>query len=193
MKSSSEKILSLFLGSFIHILLILLFEGIFIFVILFPILKNVANNISTDVNNSVFAYLLQNGYSANIVNNNPQNIQWWQPQPKQSYSFKPPITTFLQACAIDEEKYLKMQTQMPYIIYAILLFVLCVSIIIIIVITKKFNIKIDYVHIGITSFISFILICSYAFIVLFFTLTQPYSLNLEADAYQTFLDLFKNA
>jgi hypothetical protein len=81
---------------------------------------------------------------------------------------------------------------MPYIIYAILLFVLFVSIVIIILISNSLNIKIDYLAIFICSVVSFILICAYAFLVLWYTLTQPYSLVIMKDIYSSILEVFNS-
>jgi hypothetical protein len=112
---------------------------------------------------------------------------------KYEYTFYEPINLLLKACAIDEKKYLKIQNNMPYIVYGILLFVLIVCGLIILVIVNSYNIAINYKFIIITSGITFLLVSVYAFLVLYFILaTQPYVLNFEDDFYKAFLDTYNS-
>jgi hypothetical protein len=109
------------------------------------------------------------------------------------YTFFEPINVLLKACAIDEKKYLKVQDNMPYIVYGILLFVLVVCGLIILVIVNSYNIAINYKFIIITSAITFLLVSIYAFLVLYFILaTQPYVLNFEDNFYKAFLDTYNS-
>ena len=109
------------------------------------------------------------------------------------YSFFEPINLLLKACSIDEQKYLKIQDNMPYIIYGILLFVLIVCGVIILIIVNSNNITINYKFIIITSTIIFLLVSIYSFLVLYFILAkQPYVLNFEDNFYKAFLDTYNS-
>jgi len=176
------EILTVLFGCSIHITLILLFEGIFLFGILYPILKRVANRITEKYSNVMFSELINKGYN-NLIYINEQN----------KLNFEDPINIFLKACSIDEKKYLKTQDNMPYIIFGILLFSLLIFGIFIFILSKYLNINIDYKFVIITSIISFALICGYAFMVLYYILgTQPYVLNITADIYKAILDIFNS-
>jgi hypothetical protein len=177
------EILTLLFGCVVHIILILLFEGIFLFVILYPILVNVAVNKTSDYSNTIFRNIIEKGYGQFIVSNkNNKPI------------FNEPLYSLLLGCAVDEKIYNQQQDLMPYFVYSILLFVLLVSGVIMIMITRYFNIKINYRFVIINSIISFALICGYAFLVLWFILaTQPYILNIESDIYKAILDVYNSS
>ena len=104
------------------------------------------------------------------------------------YSFKTPLDDIIKGCAVNEALYIKINQYMPYIVYAILLFVLIVCCIIIVILSKIFNIHIHYLYILVNSIIIFVLVVTYAFFVLYFTLTQPYVLNIDEKAYLALYD-----
>lgn len=188
------ELLTLLLSCSVHIILILLFEGVFLFAILFPILQRVANNMTRKYNELLFSKILNNGYSNFVITPGSNPNQYYIPyQSGLSYAFVDSINILIKACAIDETLYNRIQQYMPHIIYAILLFVLVIFGVIIVIISKKFNIKINYWFVIVNSIISFALICGYAFVVLWFILaTQPYVLNLEGGIYKTLLEFYNS-
>lgn len=166
------ELLTLLLSCVVHIILILLFEGIFLFAILYPILTRVSNNMTTKYREFLHKQILMKGYGNAIA----------------------PIKILIKACSIDEDSYNRTQKIMPYLMYAILLFVLIVCGVIIVIISNKFNVKINYWFVLLNSIISFALICGYAFVVLWFILaTQPYQLNLEGNIYKVLNESYASA
>ena len=172
-------LLTFILGCICHTVLILLFEGVFLFAILYKILDGVAKNMTEKYNDQLFQFIIKNGYGDYIEYDDNHRL-----------IFKEPLSILLNGCAIDEKEYLKLQKYMPYIYYIVLLFALFIGGLIIIIISRYLNRKIDYKSILITSSVVFLLICGYAFMVLYYVLTQPYILNIEADIYKSFLDVY---
>jgi hypothetical protein len=84
--------LTVLLNCIIHIILILLFEGIFLFVILFPILKNAADKFYKKYNDEIFSVIIQKGFGNVIETGN-------------KITFKPPLDTIIYSNVIDEQKY----------------------------------------------------------------------------------------
>ena len=196
------SLLNFLLGCVIHIILILIFEGVFLFVILFPIVNKVAYKLTLKFNKIIFSIVSNMGYSQ-YINVNFTNIEdaillgkypanfiieidlndtlytTYHLQGNVIYSFKDPINNLVKGCSITETIYLQINQYMPYIIYSVLLFVLIVICIILICIAKIYNIKINVLYLIINSFIIFLLIASYAFLVIWYILTQPYALKIN--------------
>lgn len=228
------NLLTTIFSALLHIILVLVFEGVFLFAILYPILDWIVNYQTIDINNRIGEYMIANkipiteeakveplatlpvpqgknpdapGYTSskdnfaylkyyydniykyNTINNNINNRY---PNKKQilSDTTKPLIAYG----AIDEYNFLNIQKNIPYIIYAILVFVLFIIVGLIIMISNKLNIKIDYKFSIINSIIVFILIGGYAGALLWYCVfSQSYVLNIVARFYSIFLDVYNSA
>jgi len=132
----------------------------------------------------------------NEKNNNPELISEINNNQKSlnvNPSFTEDINYQLTYCKKLEENFLKTQYKIPYLVYFFLLFILISTGIIIIFISKIYNININYLEIFVTSSIVFALIASYAIILLWFTLNQSYSLNIENELYKELLISFESS
>lgn len=198
-----KDIFTLLLGCAVHIILILLFEGIFLFAILYPILTRVAKRFAQKYNELIFTKIINQGFGNLVIHEDPSSItydkntgygNYTYNNDLIKYSFIKPINTIIKACAIDEIDYIKIQKNMPFIIYGVLLFSLVIACVIIIILASVFKLSIDYKFVIVNSLISFALICGYAFTVLWFILaTQPYMLDLETHIYKTILSVYNDA
>lgn len=173
-------------GSFIHIILVLLFEAVFLFAILYPLLTRIANNITNEINNQAYSAIIQN-------NKNAKKFISYNPETEKYYINEASIKAIFEYGAIDEKRYLKVQTYMPYIIFAILVFSLIIASIVWVLYTKHMGGSIDWLFVFITSAISFGIICLYAFGILWYVIfTQPYVMDINADLLETFLEVYNS-
>lgn len=207
-------------SALLHIILVLVFEGVFLFAILYPILDWIVNYQTIFINNRIGDYMVANkiptgkiilpgpqfndpkapGYTSskdnyayfyyyfNYIENN--NNRYPKKEPILEDNTKP----LMAYCAIDEYKFLKKQKYIPHLIYGALLLVLCIMIGLVIIISNKLNINIDYKFSIINSIIVFILIGGYAGALLWYCVfSQSYVLNIVAKFYSIFLDVYNSA
>jgi len=107
--------------------------------------------------------------------------------------FTPTEKTILKYGAVDEELFLKTQKNIPYIMYALIMLVLVIGLVIIVIISKKYKIDIDYKISLIVSVISFILICGFASTILWFSVfAQSYKLDINKSLFKSLLDTYVN-
>jgi hypothetical protein len=203
------EIFTLLLGCVVHITFILIVEGIILLAILYPTLERISNQMSYKFSRNMFYDISEKTRKYNLLINEKvpmkksnsrrpfiqrDGVEDWGKNPstnRYESTFIEPINLLLKACAIDEKKYLKIQDNMPYIIYGILLFVLVVCGLFILVLVKSYNLAINYKFIMITSILTCMLISIYAFLVLYFILEkQPYVLNFEDNFYKAFLEIY---
>lgn len=162
---------TIIISCILHIVLVLIFEGIFLFGILYPLLKNLSQNITTDIGNQIYNYI----YSKTIT-------------------FNPNEITIMKSGYAAEKIYLSTQDYMPYIVFAILETSLVFTGIIVILLAKYMNVKIDYWFIIINSAIAFGLICGIAFFILWnIVFTQPYTMDIYSKLCSAFLDTYYSA
>lgn len=201
---------TIFLNSIVHIILVLIFEGIFLFAILYKIIFALSSSISIDTNNSIYntinplpvAYSNYYGYYNAVSYNYDRELEEFYYIDKNNnriyYNKLKPIfsssqKTICEIGKIDETQFLKTQSLIPYIVYGSLLFLLVIMGIIIVIISKRNNTNIDYKFIIINSIFVFILICAYATVVIFFGIFgEPYSINIMKNIYQYILDVYSN-
>lgn len=209
------NLLTTIFSALLHIILVLVFEGVFLFAILYPILDWIVFYQTIYINNRIGDYMLANKIPSGILpvpqfynpeapgytgsKDNFAYYYYYYSNNNSRYLKKKKILTdntkpLMAYGAIDEYNYLKTQTNMPYIIYAVLLFVLCIMIGSVIIISNKLNINIDYKFSIINSIIVFILIGGYAGALLWFCVfSQSYVLNIVAKFYSIFLDVYNSA
>jgi len=107
--------------------------------------------------------------------------------------FTPTEKTILKYGAVDEELFLKTQKNIPYIMYALIMLVLVIGLVIIVIISKKYKIDVDYKISLIISVISFILICGFASTILWFSVfAQSYKLDINKSLFKSLLDTYVN-
>ena len=107
--------------------------------------------------------------------------------------FTPAEKTILRYGVVDENIFLKTQTKMPYIMFGIILLILITAFIIIIFISKKYNIPIDYKFTLINSIIVFVLICGFAGSLLWYSVfSQSYKLDINKRMFKSLLDNYTN-
>lgn len=174
--------LTILLSSVFHIILVLLFEGIFLFVILYPVLLRIANNISLNINHMI----ITNGYGQVPVNITSDKVFYDILTPQEA--------TIVRSGKVDENKYIQMEDKMPYIIYTVLQFSLIIMGIIVICVADRLRVVIDYKFILISSLIVFLLICGCAFGILWYSIfDQPYILDVNIGVLEAFLEIYNSA
>lgn len=175
-------------NSFIHIILVLFFEAVFLFGILYPLLTRIAKNITINVNNTIFDNILR----FDIIKESDAFV--YNPKTELFEFNNPFLKAMLESCAVDEKRYMMVQNYMPYIVFSVLVFSLLIGTIIWFFITRQLGLFIDWKFVFITSIISFGLICGFAFAILWFVVfTQPYVMDLNAELFETFLEVYLSA
>ena len=215
------NLLTICFTSIIHIILVLIFEGILLFVILLPLINRFVSNAVKESNTTIYDKMhpeSKNKYiemwiwdsKTNSWKYNPeylkkQNRYWIWDNEKQSWIvnpeynklqtiFTPTETTILRSGVIDETIFLNTQKYKPYIIYSILCLSLVIIFVILLIISKKYSIEIDYKFSIINSIIVFILIGGYAGALLWYSVfTQPYVVNINKNIFQILLDTWNSA
>jgi hypothetical protein len=101
--------------------------------------------------------------------------------------------SLLQSCVNKETNFLEKQLKVPLVVYIIIILSLIALFIIILLISKKFNIPINYKFSIINSIIVFVLICGYASLLLWYSVfAQPYILNVNNSLFKSFLDYYNS-
>ena len=210
--------LTIILNCIIHIILVLIFEGIFLFGILYPILNKLSNRYLACINNYIYSILYPNDYYnldyyINYLNHfhcyskydkcckihkcnhklmiDPvyQNLIKNKNKDNNEKIFNN-ITLFDNGYN-KEQSYLSIQKNKPYIVYFMIQGFLVMLAIILIIISLYMKININYKFIMINSIIIFFVICIYAAAILWFDVfSQYYVLNIEKGIYQSFIDVF---
>jgi len=210
------NLLTILFSSVIHIILVLIFEGILLFVILLPLINKFVANAVRESNKTIYKQLNPNfsDYAYWIFDNktnswiiNPDytdSFYWlWDYRTNSRYVnpnygklktiFTPSQKTLLRYGVVDETNFLKTQKYKPYIIYGVLCLSLFIIFIILVIISKKYNIEIDYKFSIINSIIVFILIGGYAGALLWYSVfTQPYIVNINKNIFETLLDTWNS-
>jgi len=192
------NLLTICFTSIIHIILVLIFEGILLFVILLPLINGFVSNAVKESNYSIYKQL--------HPDSNNQKVFYWiwdykteklivNPEYyKLKTIFTPNERTILRSGVIDETIFLNTQKYKPYIIYSILCLSLVIIFVILLIISKKYSIEIDYKFSIINSIIVFILIGGYAGALLWYSVfTQPYVVNINKNIFQILLDTWNSA
>ena len=208
--------LTIVFSSILHIILVLLFEGVFLFAILIPLIAKISKRIARKLN--AILYTKRDNYFPGSIkrpvppvypnyqnpNYNTELIQFYKDL-EQYYKddndfyynlktiFTPAETTMLRYGVVDETTFLKTQTKMPYIMFGLILLILITAFIIIIFISKKYKIPIDYKFTIINSIIVFLLICGFAASLLWYSVfSQSYKLDINKRMFQSALDNYTN-
>jgi hypothetical protein len=178
---------TILINTIIHIILVLIFEGILLFIILYPILANKVENITNKFTWQIFSKIWPtiNWNKCNTSNNKPQDLT--------PYYITPEMYKLIQITEQNEQHYIESNKYYPYIIYATIMSVLVVLVISIIIISRNMNIYVNYKYIIISSFIIFLLICGIAITILWFDVfTQDYNININKPFLEKFLEEYKS-
>ena len=105
----------------------------------------------------------------------------------------PSQTTLMRYGVIDETLYFSNQKNVSYIIYGFILLILLTFMITVIIISKKYDTPIDYTFSIINTIIVIILIGGYGFVVMWYSVFNPYTLHMEKQVYEAILDFYKSA
>jgi hypothetical protein len=175
------------INTIIHIILVLIFEGVFLFGILYPILKSKVLN-------------LTNNFTWQIIHKFWDTIEWnkcstpnTKSQDLTPYFITPEEYALLQIVQNKEETYIDSHKYYPYIVYTIIMTVLIVLVIIIIIISIYMNIYVNYKYIIINSIIVFIFICAIAGTILWYDVfTQDYQIDITKPFLEKFLEEYKS-
>lgn len=218
------NLLTILFSSILHIILVLIFEGVFLFLILLPIINNIVKNITLQTHLPLYNNVLENNLllpmqipsppSNNIYNCktgkydiNPnyiiQNTQYNDKMNKFLSSqfnlgnIKNVLTTsqnkLLESCINNEQTFIEKQKKVPSIVYILIMLSIVTLFGIVIMISKKFNIPINYKFSIINSIIVFILICGYSTLLLWYSVfTQPYHVNINNKLFQTFKNVYNS-
>ena len=178
---------TILINTIIHIILVLLFEGVFLFAILYPILRNTVKNITDN-------------FTWNIINQIWPTINWnncttpnTKPQDLTNYYITPDLYTLIQIAEKNEQNYIDSTKKYPYIVYAIIMSVLVVLLSIMIFYSRYMDIYVNYKYIIINSFIIFLLICAVAAMILWLDVfTQDYKININKPFLDKFLEEYKS-
>lgn len=184
--------LTIILNCIIHIILVLIFEGIFLFVVLYPILNKLSNRYLAIINNYIYSILYPDDYyNLNYYINEKHYFYCYtnenkcckQHKCKKNLSIDPVYqnlienknknnnlktfnndtkNTLFNNGYTKEQDYLSKQKNKPYMVYFIIQGCLVILAIILIVISFYMNININYKFIIINSIIIFFVICMYA-------------------------------
>jgi len=210
------NLLTILFSSVIHIILVLIFEGILLFVILLPLINKFVANAVRESNKTIYKqlnpnfsdskyWIFDNKTNSWIINPDyTDSFYWlWDYRTNSRYVnpnygklktiFTPSQKTLLRYGVVDETNFLKAQKYKPYIIYGVLCLSLFIIFIILVIISKKYNIEIDYKFSIINSIIVFILIGGYAGALLWYSVfTQPYIVNINKNIFETLLDTWNS-
>jgi hypothetical protein len=209
--------LTIVFSSILHIILVLLFEGVFLFAILIPLIAKISKRIARKLNailytkkdnyfpgtvprpvHPVYPVYYQNpNYNTELTQFYKDLEQYYKDENDFYYNLKtiftPAETTMLRYGVVDETTFLKTQTKMPYIMFGLILLILITAFIIIIFISKKYKIPIDYKFTIINSIIVFLLICGFAASLLWYSVfSQSYKLDINKRMFQSALDNYTN-
>ena len=175
------------INTLIHIILVLIFEGVFLFGVLYPILTHkvykLTDNFTWNIINEIWPTIKWgNCYTAN---NNPQELT--------PYYINPDEYKLIQLSEIKEQEYIDSNNYYPYIVYIIIMSILVILVIIIIMISIVMNININYKYIIISSAIIFIFICAIAATILWFDVfSQDYQIDINKPFLEKFLEEYKS-
>ena len=175
------------INTLIHIILVLIFEGVFLFGVLYPILTHKVYNLTDYFTWSIINELWptikwDNCYTAN---NKPQNLT--------PYYITPEEYKLIQVSEISEQNYIDSNKNYPYIVYSIIMSILTILVIIIIIISRYMNIYINYKYIIINSAIIFLFICGIAATILWFDVfSQDYQIDITKPFLEKFLEEYKS-
>ena len=210
--------LTIIFSSILHIILVLLFEGVFLFAILIPIIEKISKSITFKINYELYlkknkltyfrpkmaypiypnyyidnTYTINPNYSTELKQYNIDLDKYYDEFVTLHDIFTPAEKTILRYGVVDENIFLKTQTKMPYIMFGIILLILITAFIIIIFISKKYNIHIDYKFTLINSIIVFVLICGFAGSLLWYSVfSQSYKLDINKRMFKSLLDNYTN-
>jgi hypothetical protein len=215
--------LTIVFSSILHIILVLLFEGVFLFAILIPLIAKISKRIARKLNAILYTkkdnyfpgtlprptyprrpqYMKYDPNTDNYIVNPNYNTELthyykdWKVYDDFYYNLKtiftPAEKTILRYGVVDETMFLKTQKKMPYIMFGIILLILITAFIIIIFISKKYKIPIDYKFTIINSIIVFLLICGFAASLLWYSVfSQSYKLDINKRMFQSVLDNYTN-
>jgi hypothetical protein len=184
--------LTIILNCIIHIILVLIFEGIFLFGVLYPLLNKLSNRYLGIINNYIYSILYPDDYyNLNYYINEKHHFHCYTNENKcckihkcnHNLMIKPVYQSlFMKKNNVDnlktfnndtkntlfnngytkEQDYLSKQKNKPYMVYFIIQGCLVILAIILIVISFYMNININYKFIIINSIIIFFVICMYA-------------------------------
>jgi len=184
--------LTIILNCIIHIILVLIFEGIFLFGVLYPLLNKLSNRYLAIINNYIYSILYPDDYyNLNYYINEKHHFHCYTNENKcckihkcnNNLMIKPVYQSlFMKKNNVDnlktfnndtkntlfnngytkEQDYLSKQKNKPYMVYFIIQGCLVILAIILIVISFYMNININYKFIIINSIIIFFVICMYA-------------------------------
>jgi hypothetical protein len=212
------NLLTILFSSIIHIILVLVFEGVFLFAILIPIINRITKPIIVDINQQIYNNFDKSNlpqeklpqypsywiYDKNIgdyirnPNYDQQLNDYWDKMDNFNDNtkdiFTPSQKTILKYGVVDETGFINQQINKPYIMYGLILLVLVTSFIIIIIISKKYNIYIDYKFSMINSIIVFFLICGYAGALLWYSVfSQSYVIDINKKIFKNVLDIYNSS
>lgn len=179
---------TIIINTIIHIILVLIFEGVFLFGVLYPILT------------SEVLYITDN-LTWHIIDKIRPTIEWGKcyskppppPQELTPFYITPDAYKLIQLTEKSEKQYIDSNANYPYIVYAILMSILVSLLIIIICISRYMNYYINYKYILINSAIIFVLICAIAAIILWYDVfSQDYEINIEKPFLEKILEEYKS-
>jgi len=178
---------TILINTVIHIILVLIFEGVFLFVILYPILRHIVkkktDNFTWQILNKMWPTI--NWNNCNNPNANPQDLT--------PYYITPELYTLIKITQNDEQKYMDSTKNYTYIVYAVIMSFLVILLIIIIIFSRYMTIYVNYKYIIINSFIIFLLICAIATTILWFDVfNQDYKININKPFLKKYLEEYKS-
>jgi hypothetical protein len=178
---------TILINTVIHIILVLIFEGVFLFVILYPILSHIVkkktDNFTWQILNKIWPTI--DWSSCYTSNTNPKDLT--------PYYITPELYKFIKMTQIDEQNYMASTTKYPYLVYAIIMSILVILLSIIIIFSRYMNIYVNYKYIIINSFIIFLLICAIAATILWFDVfNQDYKININKPFLKKYLEEYKS-
>jgi hypothetical protein len=180
--------ITIIINTIIHIILVLLFEGVFLFGILYPILKRKVKHITDKFTYDFYINKIMpsiNWSKCSTPDNKPKDLT--------PYYITPELYNLIQISETTEKQKLNSNINYPYIVYAIIISILFVLVVSIIFITRYMNIYVNYKYIFINSFIIFLLICGIASSILWFDVfSQDYNINIIKPFLIKFLEEYKS-
>jgi hypothetical protein len=178
---------TILINTIIHILLVLVFEGVFLFGILYPILARKVASKTNDFTRNMFIHIWPTikWDNCNTPNNKPQDLT--------PYYITPEEYKLIQLVETKEKNYITSNSHIPYIVYGVIMSSLVILAIIIISISRYMNIYVNYKYILINSLIIFLFICGFASSILWFDVfLQDYQINISKPFLQKFLEEYKS-
>ena len=184
---------TILVNTVIHIILVLIFEGVFLFSILYPILANKVEDIINDFTWNILYRQIWPTINFSKCSWPPNPNITIKPEDLTPYYITQEKYNLIQLVEKEEQKHIDSNKNYPYVVYTIIMTFLIILVLIIIFISIYMDLYINYKYIIINSIIIFIFICAIAATILWFDVfSQDYQIDITKPFLEKFLEKYKS-